>query len=292
MTQKPTLTRRQILAGIGAVGVVAGVPRAARAIRGDPPFTAYTVAQTDGPDLRVAWYEYETTDGRRIEDSARHTSGATLDATNESFTEAAAAGEFVDRTGSDAVDAGPAIRFGNVMPGDGGALVIGLLTDADARIWARIAAPPDDDGRPRTLAETYLENGVNEPERLAGDADAAGDLQDALGVRFWYDNGLTDGCDGRVGVGESVVTLASSLDADGTFGEVAPGLADGVALDFGLLDSACLPAGTQRCLSLRWSLPADTGNEVQGDSLAFDLSFRATACDDDRNPFVPAGGSA
>jgi hypothetical protein len=292
MRQDPTLTRRQILAGLGAVGVVAGVPRAARALRGDPPFTAYTVAQTDGPDLRVAWYEYDTTDGSRIEDSARYTPGATLEATNESFAGAAAAGEFVDRTGPDAVDAGPAIRFGNVLPGDGGALVIGLLTDADARIWLRLSAPPDADGRARTLAETYLENGVNEPERVAGDTDPEGDLQDALGVRLWYDNGLTGGCDGRVGLGESFVSRASSLDADGTFGEVAPGLADGVALDFGLLDGACLPAGTQRCLSLRWALPAETGNEVQGDSLAFDLRFRATACDDDRNPFAPAGGSA
>jgi hypothetical protein len=287
------LTRREILAGLGTVGLVAGGPSVARALRGEPPFVAYTVAQSDsgGPDLRVAWYELYN--GTREEDSARFTDGATLEGTSESFNRSAAAGEFVDRTGPRRVDAGPAIRLSNVLPGDEGALVVGLVADADVRVWLRVAAPPVD-GRSRPLSAGYLENGLREPERAAGDATAdAGELQDALAVKFWYDNGSLGGCDGALAASEDLVTLASSLGtAEGTFDEVASGFSSGVALDFGLLDSDCLPANTPRCVSFRWALPPGTGNDAQGDSVAFDVEFGATACDETVNPFGPTASDA
>jgi len=43
-------------------------------------------------------------------------------------------------------------------------------------------------------------------------------------------------------------------------------------------DSCCFEASTDNYLGLAWWVPADVGNEIQGDSLAFDLGFYAEQC--------------
>jgi predicted ribosomally synthesized peptide with SipW-like signal peptide len=43
-------------------------------------------------------------------------------------------------------------------------------------------------------------------------------------------------------------------------------------------DTCCFEASTDHYLGLAWWLPTDTGNEIQGDSLAFDLGFYTEQC--------------
>ncbi|MEF8818829.1 MAG: hypothetical protein V5A31_10195 [Haloferacaceae archaeon] len=291
MTQTP-ITRRQVLAGLGAVGLVAAGPRLVRAARGEPAFTRYTLAQstTGGPDLRIAWYE--TYNGDYQEDSGRFTGGPGLQPTNSSFDAAAEAGRFVDTTADaegEAVGAGAVVDLGNVMPGDEGAVVVGLLADAaDATVWFRLRL----DATP--------ENGLVEPERTAGDAtDAVGELQDAVRVALWYDDSTLGGCNGETDGSEGFVTSLSSLgDLDGTLADVADATEsdepadEGVRLDFDLLGSGCLPANTQRCVGFRWAVPASVANEVQTDGVSFALEFATVPCGEATNPFTGASTEA
>lgn len=281
MTQSPSpLSRRQVLAGLGAVGLVAAGPRLVRAAGGEPPFTNYTLAQSDGdgPDLRIAWYE--TYNGVYQEDSNRFTSGPGLQPTNASFNDSAQAGRFVNTVNTtnpeDAVEPGAVIGIDNVLPGDEGVVVIGLLAEqADARVWFEL-----------DLLE-MPENGLYEPEITGGDdtdGPQGGELQDAIDVELWYDNGLTSGCDGvRSGSEEFVSGLSTLGSLDGTLEEVAN---QGVELDFDLLGTGCLPAGVERCVAFRWSFPeAPDNNLSQTDGVSFSLRFVALSCSNTDNPF-------
>ena len=275
MTQTP-ITRRQVLAGLGAVGLVAAGPRLVRAARGEPTFTRYTLAQSTngGPDLRIAWYE--TYNGVYQEDSNRFTSGPGLQPTNESFNDSAQAGRFVNTVNAtnpeDVVDPGAVIGLDNVLPGDEGVVVIGLLAEnADARVWFKL-----------DLLDTP-ENGLYEPEIAAGENpvdDGVGELQDAIDVELWYDNGLASGCDGVKSGSEEFVSGLSTLGSlDGTLAQVATDTVDGVELDFDLLGTGCLPAGVERCVAFRWSFPdGPENNQSQSDGVSFTLRFATVAC--------------
>ncbi len=283
MTQTP-ITRRQVLAGLGAVGLVAAGPRLVRTARGEPAFSRYTLAQSTngGPDLRIAWYE--TYNGVYQEDSNRFTDGPGLQPTNESFNDSAQAGRFVNTVDAidpgEAVDSGAVIGLDNVMPGDEGVVVIGLLAeDADATVWFKL-----------DLLDTP-ENGLYEPEVATGDATAGaagGELQDAIDVELWYDNGLTSGCDGVKSGTEALVSGPSTLGSvDGTLAQVATDTVDGVELDFDLLGSGCLPAGVERCVAFRWSFPeAPDNNQSQTDGVSFSLRFVTVPCGDAIEPFA------
>ncbi|MFB6108864.1 MAG: hypothetical protein ABEJ82_08505 [Haloplanus sp.] len=274
MTRDSTISRRDILASIGAVGLLAGGPRVARALRGEPPFTRYTYAQTteSGPDLRVAWYERYN--GVVVEESNALTGGPALDNTSDSFNDSGDAGRFVDRTGPDAVDAGPVLSIPNAQPGDDGLLVVGLRAeDADARVWLAVTA------------SEFAENGVNEPESKDDDTTPdVGELQEYVEVEWWYDTGRlgVGACNGVRDPTEEAVVPA------GTLVEVSDALAGGTLLDFGLVESVCIPAGSQRCLALRWRIDPSVTNVIQSDSARLDIAFAATTCDDDANPFEGA----
>jgi hypothetical protein len=84
-----------------------------------------------------------------------------------------------------------------------------------------------------------------------------------------------------VTVGEPVVADGTAVVA-GTLREVSERFPEGVRLFDG-----CLETDTNRCVGISWSLPADTGNHVQTDSVGFELQFVATEClDDPVSPFV------
>lgn len=259
MTSKQ-LNRRQVLAGLGAVGfltVGAGLGVGRR-----PNFTRYTYAQTVGDTndavLRVAWYEsYNGT----VQETQTGTADGTEDvnATLDPGTDPA----FVEEA------SGPVISLPNVMPGDEGRLLVGLQAVTEpTKVWFR-----------PTLTAT-AENGINEPERRAGDTtDGAdgGELQDAVGVRIFRDNGVAGvgACDGSRMIGEDWLTSGeptlATVDADFT---------DGVQL----VD--CLQPDGTYCLGLEWQIPADWGNEIQGDSVEFALEFVGLPCSETCNPFV------
>ena len=88
---------------------------------------------------------------------------------------------------------------------------------------------------------------------------------------------------GQVLAGEEIIM-------EGTLAEVFAALADGVELDGNRHQDGrqCFVNSTTQHVALKWELPADVGNEIQTDSLTFDLSFYAEQCrhnDEPTNPF-------
>jgi len=273
------LSRRQILAGVGTVGLVTAGAGLGRGFRGDPPYTHYTYAQEQdgGPDLLVAWYE--TYNGDPVSPPDRSSPG--LEPTNESFGDAAASGAFADELDLAFETRGPVVDVPNVVPGDSGTLLVGLTVAAESgTVWFRPHLPAElPDG-----TRNFAENGRTEPEVEAGDdSDDLGELQDVLELSVWYDTGVLNSgvagaCNGSQDPGETVL-------ASGTLVDVAEQLAGGVRLQTELFGS-CLDPEEPRCLGVRWEVPADAGNAVQTDSVRFDLQFVATACEETAtNPF-------
>lgn len=245
------LSRRQLLAagaGVGGLGLAGGALAgvASGRVQHDRSF------QVEGPglDLIVNWAEWYN--GARVEDQ----------------------GESVDADG-------PILTLRNVLPGDSGRLHFGLELDGETssvdntRLEMQLLSP----------ADTYAENGVNEPERAAGDVTTdRGELQDHLQVSVWYDVGIVaEGvgiagqCDGRRDVGEPVISEGSLLEVSGALGDWVP-------LDArpGTPGTDCLTGDDELCIGVEWSLPDDVpgvdDNVVQGDSAEVRLGFRAADC--------------
>lgn len=256
-------TRRRLLAGVGAVGGSLG---ATRLLTGPTrAYTSYTYAgsRTDedatraNHELRVAWWAtHNDTLVSAQGDGATDASSALDPETSPAYV-------------SDAD--GPVLQTSNVLPGDEGRLAIGLeasLPEEDAiAVWYRL----------RLLA--HDENGVNEPERNAGDTTPnEAELLDWTTVTVWEDTGTVGACDGRL-----TSPVESPVDGgSGTLGDVLSALSAGRRFD------TCLEDGDRRCLALHWQLPADDPdvNVVQGDSVAFSVEFRTTPCEDEpTNPF-------
>lgn len=167
----------------------------------------------------------------------------------------------VVESGDEDVD-GPVLGVGNAQPGDSGSLAFRVTpeTEGGARAWFSLAVTDN------------AENGRNEPELAAGDdTPDRGELADALSVAVWYDTGSfgvsgLGGCDGDRDAAETTLVDGSLADADDA-------LADGVRLG-----GDCLPADAGVCVGVSWSLPASTGNRIQGDSVGADLSFTVEPC--------------
>jgi hypothetical protein len=273
------ISRRQVLAGIGTVGLVTAGAGLGRGLRGDPPYTHYTYAQEQesGPDLLVAWYE--TLNGSPTGDR----SSDSIQPDNASFEAAAESGDFASELDLVLDDRGPVIDVPGVLPGDRGTLLVGLTVEDEAgALWFRPYAPETfPDGTPN-----FEENGRTEPELAAGDTSPdRGELQDVLEMTVWYDTGaLNSGvgaCNGVRDVGETVI-------ASGTLADVAAELDGGVRLQTELF-GRCLEPDRPRCIGVSWEVPADAGNRIQSDAVRFDLQFVATACDE--TPVDPFGGA-
>ncbi len=77
------------------------------------------------------------------------------------------------------------------------------------------------------------------------------------------------------------VTLAQAMDIIDRNGGMVPLDGDG-DMPYGARDTAeerdCFEAGTGHCIGMRWWVPEDVGNVIQGDEMAFDLGFYAEQC--------------
>lgn len=153
----------------------------------------------------------------------------------------------------------PPTTLGDLQPGDGGTMSVGLrLLGAPARLWLRADAG------------AFTEGGLVEPERAAGDDTATGELQSYLHVTLWHDS------DGD-GVRDADETVFYDGPADGL-----GTLAGGVSFTPG--EDDCLAPGTYP-VALRWHLPADAPNTVQTDGVTLTLDFAATECGVAGSPF-------
>ena len=266
-----TLTRRELLTGIGGGALAIG---GFSLRRNSPRFSQYTYAapedDTDDRRLRIAWYERYN--GGFVANHAGTNDGL------ETTLDPDSGPAYVDEATFVTDTAGPVISVGNVLPGDAGTLVVGLeVVDGSG-------AEPLDVWFRASMTEN-AENGVNGPERNAGDTTAnEGELDDEVLVEMWRDGSPLGSCNG---VKEFDETLESPLVAPAPFADAFAPTADAGDAE-GLLAFDCLPPGALRCVALRWELPETAGNRAQGDSLGFDFSFVGGACDGD-SPFLVGG---
>jgi predicted ribosomally synthesized peptide with SipW-like signal peptide len=254
------LSRRRVLAGLGGIGLAsAGAGLGTSAFLNDTESFENAVLTAGRLDLLVEYHSYWN-QGRR--------GAGSVSGTND---------------GSGAVSA----ELSDVKPGDSGVLAFcPRIVDNPAYLWLCGELTAND------------ENGQPEPERNHADDPTGGDpgiglgeLADAIQVDLDYcevDLAASDPSD-AFDPGDATKladvwegSLADFLDAiktgvplDGAAGVPA----DGAFQTPG--EQACYAGGADAatpCLCIGWTVPTSVGNEIQTDSLAFDLEFHAEQC--------------
>ena len=135
------------------------------------------------------------------------------------------------------------------------------------------------------------ENGLTEPERKDADEEAGVvELLDEVQVVVWYDDGDNvrepeEQIRSPHDVEDSTnITLGpeDSLIASGTLREILGALNSGVGIpldaDPVTAERECYPNSTTYNFGFAWWLPVDHANEIQSDSVTFDLGFYTEQC--------------
>jgi hypothetical protein len=248
---EPRLTRRRLLWALGGATAVAGFGSAAATTVYAAPVSMSESARVsergsdaagEAPlDLVVNWRA--TYNGRTLDDAS------------------------FERSPGD-VEGAVVFDLPGVLPGDTGTLVTELSVPEDAAPAAvsMVASLGAD-----------RENGINEPEAVAGDETSGpdgGELAEALEVRAWYDVGSVGDVghrNGRRDPREPTIeetTLRRFAASDRRRLDVHPRTGG----------TDCLRPGDSLPVSLSWTLPEDVDNTVQTDSVRFDVGFGARPC--------------
>jgi predicted ribosomally synthesized peptide with SipW-like signal peptide len=264
MPKEFNISRRKALAALGTIGVAsAGAGVGTTAYFSDTESFDGNVVTAGELDLSIGWYAYE--------DSKEEYQNSGI------------------RNGGEG-DGEISIQLGDVKPGDSGLYAFCPKTvNNPAYLWLCGTLVAND------------ENGLTEPE---GDVDETPDEGELAGA---------------IEVTASYCTVADDLDANGTDGfdpgdvtqinEVFTGsLAEFLtAINGGTLldgdssatisdpksDSSFFDGNTEEedssndCLCLKWNIPTEVGNEIQSDSVEFDLSFHAQQFRHNENPTSP-----
>jgi len=254
------LSRRRILAAVGSVGALyLGADRAGAVLNDPVEMNQRTVNGTyalenefeDAPP-RIALTWREIVNGEIQEDA-----GLTDDTAEG---ETGGVGLIVDEA---------------VMPGDSGSVTMRAellerdTTTANAELYLVYR-----------LSDT-AENGINEPERKAGDTSPNdGELDDFTEIRVWVDDGILTG-NGEL---EDLPVIGDETVASGTLSELSASDLAGnpqentggyqISADGG----TCLSPGTEVYVSFEWQIPDDVGDLIQGDSATFQLAFDPRPC--------------
>ncbi|MDY6774990.1 MAG: hypothetical protein SV253_02755 [Halobacteria archaeon] len=182
----------------------------------------------------------------------------------------------------------PVVAVEDVKPGDFGELTLSFhVCEDDSYVWMTGELVDES------------ENGMTEPERNDPDESGytdsedenPGELADAVQTAVWYN---TD-CDNIQDVGEdelifegslsqtlSLLSQADGIPLDGdlstsydevveTDGEFSPNEGDDPNRD-------CFASDETNCVALAWWIPEDYGDEIQTDSVRFDVGFYSEQC--------------
>jgi hypothetical protein len=267
ITTEEDVTRRGLLAALGAVGIAvlgAGFERPVGSATSLPSPSAPPSSPPFDVTFSIApWPDADSDDGAdggttgpvppptSVTPTGRRTSSHHGSADDgESGTNGGSSTPGVPSAGQGDVVVEDGVRLANVLPGDGGVLTATLVVTG-APVSVDLYAD----------AFGFTEHGVVEPERPRDATPDAGELQDLLDVALWYDR---DG-DGALGADEPVF-YEGPLAGLGT-------LRTGVSV------GACLSPGEHR-LAIRWRLPVDAGNVAQTDGATVSLTCVARECVD------------
>lgn len=157
------------------------------------------------------------------------------------------------------------VELSDVKPGDSGEITFSLHNCGNpGYLWLDF------------LNLTGSENGMTEPE-AAVDDDSDSELAGAVEVRLWYDEDCDNALDDderriypEPGSDSGYATVADLFDNAGTSIDGGRRIElDGQPYDDG---SRELPGdGGTLCIGFEWRVPRGVGNEIQSDSLGFDI---------------------
>lgn len=268
-----SLSRRRILAAVGSAGALyLGADRAGAALGLDPVDmnqrtvngtyaqpTDWDESEDAPPRIGLVWRE-------RVNGTVTEETELTVDG------ETGGVGLIVDEA---------------VVPGDSGSVTM------RARLLER-------ENQATANAELYLrfnlsdaaENGINDPERAAGDTTSgsdAGELDDIAEIRVWKDDGMFGSGDGELTWGDvPVVGDTEITDGWQSLAEVDESQAFDGGYQLSIGGETCLDPSNEPevYVSFKWeipqSLPAgspwDDINVIQGDSARFQISFDPRPC--------------
>jgi predicted ribosomally synthesized peptide with SipW-like signal peptide len=283
MSKKLELTRRRVLGGLGTIGVasaVAGLGTSAY-LSDEESFEDNTI--TAGTlDMQVT---------------------ASVEAANDYWAQQTNLGELEATADGEAVTG---LQVDDVKPGDWGIICFDIdIGDNPGYVQVRTenlessengySEPEPTDGN-----ETSMTGDFNDP----GVSDGAGELQDKILATVWNDYGGGDrtalsGLDGTTNVaggGQSEAWDPSRdeggvVDSDThytTLQEAYDTYSTGVTIRDGAGDPLAIEDdgenfNSEFCLLLE--IPSEVGNEIQGDSLSFDLVFDAEQTRNNDSPF-------
>jgi predicted ribosomally synthesized peptide with SipW-like signal peptide len=267
------LSRRKALAGLGSVGLAsAGAGLGTSAYLNDTESFENNTITAGTLDLLVGYYSYW--------DQGMAGSGS-VQGTQD---------------GSGTVSA----ELGDVKPGDNGLLAFCPVVETNpAYLWlCGEITSNSENGYTEPEPETSENGDVNDP----GDSDGAGELAESISVTVNY-------CDVADEVGDSFEPDDVSVLAEvwtGSLAELMSSVQNGVPLDgdgeaasgggFDVPGEQACFAGTDAaeldnpCLCLDWEVQTSVGNEIQGDSLEFDLEFHAEQCRNNDGTHNPCAG--
>jgi predicted ribosomally synthesized peptide with SipW-like signal peptide len=256
------LSRRKVLAGLGTVGLAsAGAGLGTTAYFSDEETFEDNVLTAGTLDLFVDYFSYVDQGSHGI----------------DMYTGTA--------------DGEPAVKaeLDDIKPGDSGKLGFCFrIEDNPAYLWMGGELTANDDEGSTEAEENHSD------DTTFGDGE--GDLADAIDVVVSYAHApevVSDPAD---------FTATEELWS-GTFADFMDVLKNGIPIDAaetpGLLNAgeqACFAGtrdveATNPCLTVDWSISTDVGNEIQTDSLAFDMLFYAEQCrhnDGVDNPYFSA----
>ncbi|WP_256300410.1 choice-of-anchor W domain-containing protein [Haloarchaeobius salinus] len=257
--ERQHLTRRTVLAGLGTVGVAAaGAGLGTTALFNDREGFSENLLTAGSLDLLL---DYKATyDGPNgVEILGQRPTPDEEQAWEDQFGE----GSEIDYCSDDGKamlingDEIPVFDLDDVKPGDSGEVTVSLHI-CDNPAWVTMSGE---------LVEN-AENGQTEPELAdeGEDTDGVGELADAIQVTMWYD----PDCNNVLDEDEVVIFEGSMTDA---FAALEAGI--GLDGDASTPEFDPVPGASTYCIGFYWELPIDVGNEVQTDSVKFDLTFDA-----------------
>jgi predicted ribosomally synthesized peptide with SipW-like signal peptide len=135
-------------------------------------------------------------------------------------------------------------------------------------------------------AAVYPANAVTTTKDLARDSMMAIATDDGT----YYDLPMGGGTSIGQTVSSDLVGGGTGEDVifRGTLMELESELLDGLQLR-GDQPGGCYTAGATHCFGLGWWVPTDVGNEIQSDSVSFDLAFYTEQCRNNESPTGPTG---
>jgi len=301
MTDDFELTRRKALAAMGTIGVAsAGAGLGTSAYFSDQETFENNQLTAGELDMKVSWAEHYSDWSEDEAEFAHMEDGELVVDDREGFMDATLREQYPDDETRAAIDSGetdpcealadvpddldsPVIELSDVKPGDFGEVTFDFaLCDNPGYVWLNGGLLDEN------------ENGLTEPEADDPDEGPGVELADEIQVTVWYDSGnnvledpetiVTDREFGDTPISSAVAVSGDDrIVAQGTLREVLTQLSveNGIPLD-GLPNTegrdCYTDTPTVHYIGFAWELPVDHANEIQSDSVTFDLGFYTEQC--------------